>query len=285
MSRLAHIFKEFGRNIYRFPFTALGSLLSLGLLFLLFDLYWIGSVTFEKTYVHLLSDLEMEVFIAEEVVEAQIPDVQAAVAGIEGVSSIRYISKLDAREIMHASLGVDLLAGYDTLNPLPRSFIVDFETPYLASDQMVEIAAQMKGMPMVTEVYYNEEWLKKTEGTRSIILRVGMALGILILVTAVISTVNSIRLTTRMRSEGLAQMRLLGAGRLFLAAPLVIEGFVIGALSAAIGWGVLMYGAGKVTFTQFDLVFPHLREIALFCGAAGFLGLISGYFGVRKLLK
>jgi len=177
MSRLAHILKEFGRNIYRFPFTALGSLLSLSLLFLLFDLYWIGAETFEKTYERLLSDLEMEVFIAEEVPEVQIPDVQAAVAGVEGVSSIRYISKQDAREIMHASLGVDLLAAYDSLNPLPRSFIVDFETPYLTSDQVVEISAQIKGMPVVTELYYNEDWLKKTEGTRSIVLRIGMALG------------------------------------------------------------------------------------------------------------
>jgi cell division transport system permease protein len=285
MSRLAHIFKEFGRNTYRFPFTVLGSLLSLGLLFLLFDLYWIGAGTFDKTYARLLSDLEMEVFIAEEVAEAQIPEVQAAVAEVRGVASIRYISKQDAREIMHASLGVDLLTGYDSLNPLPRSFIVAFETPYLTSDQMVEISAQIKGMPMVTDLYYNEDWLEKTEGTRSIIMRVGMALGILILVTAVISTMNSIRLTSRMRSEGLAQMRLLGAGRLFLAAPLLIEGFVIGALSAAIGWGVLMYGSSRVTFTQFELVFPHLREIALFCGAAGLLGLVSGYIGVRKLLK
>ena len=285
MSRLAHVFKELGRNIYRFPFTVLGSLLSLGLLFLLFDLYWIGAKTFEQTYDRLLSDLEMEVFIAEGVAEEQIPMVQAAVAGVEGVSSVRYISKQDAREIMRASLGVDLLVGYDSLNPLPRSFIVGFDTPYLASDQMVEIAAQIKMMPMVTDLYYNDEWLKKTEGTRSIMLRVGMALGLLILFTAVISTVNSIRLTTRMRSEGLAQMRLLGAGRVFLAAPLLIEGFVIGALAAAVGWLVLAYGAGRVTFTQFDLVFPHIQEIALFCAGAGILGLISGYFGVRKLLK
>ena len=81
MSRLAHVFKELGRNIYRFPFTVLGSLLSLGLLFLLFDLYWIGAKTFEQTYDRLLSDLEMEVFIAEGVAEEQIPMVQAAVAG------------------------------------------------------------------------------------------------------------------------------------------------------------------------------------------------------------
>jgi len=43
MSRIAHILKELSRNLYRNPGTALGSFLSLTLLFLLFDLYWIAA--------------------------------------------------------------------------------------------------------------------------------------------------------------------------------------------------------------------------------------------------
>lgn len=285
MTRLAHIFGEFGRNLYRYPFTALGSLLSLTLLFVLFDLYWIGAGTFDRMFTRLLSDVQMEVFVREEVEEPQIPELRAEIESIEGVAGIQYISKEAAREIMRGELGIDLLVGYDSLNPLPRSFVLDFEEAVLTSDGLIEIAHEIRAMPPVSDLYYNQEWLEKTEGTQSIILQLGMALGVLILVTAVISSLNNIRLMIRMRSEGLAQMRLLGASRLFLVAPMLLEGFIVGGLAATVGWIVLWYGKGQVSFSQFALVYPSPGEIAAFCISAGLLGVVSGYLGVRRMLK
>ena len=284
MNRVGHIVKEFGRNVYRYPFTALGSLLSLTLLFILFDLYWIGAGTFDRLYDHLLSDLQMEVFVAEGVEEIQIPELRDSLEAVAGVSGIDYISKEDARDLMQASLGTDLLAGYETTNPLPRSFILDFDSEHLNTQDISQITARVRSMPAITDSYFNESWLAKTERTRSVVLQFGMALGILILVTALISSVNNIRLMTRSRSEGLAQMRLLGASRMFLFAPMFLEGFVIGSVSAAIGWLLLLYGRYRISFTQFELVFPQPWEIVAFCLATGLLGVLGGYFGVRKLL-
>jgi cell division transport system permease protein len=284
VNRSGHILKEFARNVYRYPFTALGSLLSLTLLFLLFDLYWIGAGTFDRLYDRLLSDLQMEVFVAEDVTEAQIPELRQKIAEVEGISAIQYISKEQARELMMASVGMDLLAGYDTTNPLPRSFILDFDTDYLNTGAMERISSRIRSMPAVVDSYYDNAWLSKTERTRSVVLQFGMALGILILVTALISSVNNIRLMTRARSEGLAQMRLLGASRTFLFAPMFLEGFIIGSVSAAFGWLLLLYARQQVSFTQFELTFPDTWQIVAFCLATGVLGVIGGYFGVRRLL-
>ncbi len=285
MIRLGHILREFGRNLYRSPWTALGSVLSLTLLFMLFDLYWISANTFDRVYDRLLSDLQMEVFVAEDVEEIQIPELRATVAAVEGVSKTTYISKEQARELMLASMGTDLLAGYDTLNPLPRSLILDFDVDYLTVDHMAEIEQQLGSMPAISEVYYSKGWLAKTENTRGIILQFGMALGILIIVTALISSVNNIRLMSRIRAEGLAQMRLLGASRMFLFAPMLLEGLVVGGLSAVIGWVGLLYARSQISFTQLELVFPTTVEIVAFCVGTGLLGIISGYLGVRNLLK
>ena len=285
MIKLGHILKEFGRSVYRYPFSALGSLLSLTLLFLLFDIYWIAAGTFDRMYDNLLSDLQMEVFVAEEVEEIQIPELREAVRSVEGVAELSYISKEQAREIMAGMLGSDLLAGYDSTNPLPRSFILQFDTPYLNTNDMMAIADQIRSMPAITDLYYGEEWLDKTENTRGIILQLGMALGIVIILTALISSVNNIRLMTATRSVGLAQMRLQGASRMFLFAPILIEGFIISGVAAAIGWGLLWYGQSQISFTQLELVVPNPDDIVLFCIGTGLLGVISGYLGVRKLLK
>jgi len=285
MIRFGHVIKEFARNIYRFPFSALGSGLSLTLLFLLFDLYWIGAGTFDKLYTSLLSEMQMEVFIGEEVEEIQIPELKAAVEGVEGVRDVQYISKEQAREIMNSMLGTDLLAGYDSTNPLPRSFMLQFEPKYLNTVDMRAIADQIRSMPAISDLYYSEQWLDKTEKTRAIILRLGMGLGIVIILSALISSVNNIRLMTRTRAIGLAQMRLLGASRMFLFAPILIEGFFIGSIAAAIGWAILWYGQAQISFTQIDLVVPRVEEIVLYCIGTGLLGIVSGYLGVRKLLK
>ena len=285
MSRINYILRELGRSLYRFPFTALGALLSLSLLYLLFDLYWIAAGTTEQLYTKLLSELRMEAFVVEQVLEPDIPQLQDSIANIEGVIGIEYISKNRAREVLQEILGTDLLIGYDSANPLPRSFVLEFESEALNSTDMASVCETLSARTDITEVSYSSQWLENTEQTRLIIRQVGLALGILILLTAIISSVNNIRLMTRARAVGFQQMRLLGAGRMFLAFPFLIEGMLISGLSAVVGWLAISYGRQQISLTQIEIVYPTFDEMAIFCGIAAVLGIVSGYMGVRRLLK
>ena len=80
-------------------------------------------------------------------------------------------------------------------------------------------------------------------------------------------------------------MRLLGAGRVFLALPFLLEGWLIGGMSATIGWLVIFYSRQEITFTQFELVIPAGQEIVIYCCATAFLGIISGLLGISKQLR
>ncbi len=285
MSRLAHVVKELSRNLYRNPGTALGSFLSLALLFLLFDLYWVAAGTSEQFYARLLSGIKMEVFITEETADSTLAAIESALAAMEGVVAIEHVSREKAREELSRLVGVDLLVGYDTLNPLPRSFVLDLSPDYLTAAAMDGLEAEIRKRPDVSQVFYSRRWLEKAESARKTILSFGMALGALILLTALISSVNNIRLSSRARAVGFRQMRLLGAGKFFLAVPFLTEGMLIGGFSAAAGWLLIFYAGQKITFTQFELVIPSVKEIAIFCGATALLGIISGYLGIRKLLR
>lgn len=285
MTRIVYILKELSRNLYRNPGTAMGSFLSLMLLFLLFDLYWIAAGTSERFYTRLLSELKMEVFIAEETADSTLPIIKAALGAIDGVQSVEYISREKAREELSRLVGVDLLVGYDTLNPLPRSYVLDFSPDFLSTVGLADIESEIGKQAGISQVFYSKQWLQKAESTRTIILNIGMTLGALILLTALISSVNSIRLSSRARAIGFQQMRLLGAGKLYLAVPFLIEGFLLGGLSAVTGWLLIFYAKQKITFTQFELVLPTIEEIIIFCGITALLGIISGYLGIRKLLR
>ena len=285
MIRIQHILKEFFRNVYRNPGTTLSGFLSMALLLLLFDLFWIAAGTSNQFYSDLISDLQMEVFVAEAAADSSLDFTGERISSVTGVSSIEYVSKETAREQLMALVGVDLLVGYDTINPLPRSYLISFDNDFLTIDNLSEAETKILAIDGISHVYYSKNWLEKAEKTKGVIRNVGMILGAVILLAVLISSANNMRLMSRARAVGFYQMRLQGAGGLFLAFPFLIEGFVIGGLSAMAGWLVIFYGKSKIDFTQLEIIFPSFDEILVFCALASLLGLISGYLGIKKLLR
>lgn len=285
MNRVGHVFKEFFRNLYKNPGTSLSAILSMTLLFLLFDIFWIAADTSDKFYENYLSDLKMEVFISEEYPDSSLGVIKDEIKKIDGVSSFAFISKETARKELADLVGVDLLVGYDSSNPLPRSLILTFQSDALNSTALSAIENRIMSQQGVSNVYYSKNWLAKAESTKNIIADIGLLLGGLILLTVLVSSANNMRLTAKTRAVGFYQMRLLGAGKLLLAMPFIIEGVFLGALSAGIGWGMIFYWKDKLQFANFEIIFPTFEEIGLYCLAAGLLGLVSGYVGIRRLLR
>jgi cell division transport system permease protein len=285
MTRFAHILKELYRNVRRNMMTALSAFLVMILLLFLFDLFWIATGTSNKLYRDFLSELQMEVFITEEATDSSMVTLKESILNIKGVNHAEIVSRELARQQLAMLVGVDLLIGYDTINPLPRSIIISFDDSYLETDKLNEVEERIYSFNSVANIFYSKSWLEKVERTKSIISQIGLFLGGLILLTVLISSASSMSLTTRARASGFEQMRLLGAGKMFLALPFLIEGMLIGFFSAVLGWVVILYGKDNFDITQVEIVFPSYQDITIFCLLAGFLGLISGYIGIRKMLK
>ncbi|MDD5427327.1 MAG: permease-like cell division protein FtsX [candidate division Zixibacteria bacterium] len=285
MTRIIFILRELARSLYRHPGTVVTSLLSTSLLILLFNLFWVVVGTSERFYKNLLSEMTMDVFLSEELPDSNLPALTGEIKAIRGVLSVLYISKDMARQDLASQVGTDLLVGYDSLNPLPRSYSLSFESEVLNLSEIAEIAGKIQTLPGVMEVSYSRAWLEKVENTKSIILEIGLVFGLIIFSSALISSANNIRLMTRTRVIGFQQMLLLGAGRMFISLPFFIEGFLIGGLSAVLSWLIIFYGYHRISFTQIEIVIPDMNQVYLFCLATALLGGISGYLGVRKLLK
>ncbi len=285
MTRFGYLMKELWRTLYRHPGTVLGSLLSLTLLYLLFDVFWLAAGSTNRYYAQLLSDVRMEVYLKEDVTDSTLMETARAVDEVPGVLSVEFVSKEEARQELANLIGTDLLVGYDSLNPLPRSFVFTVKPEYRNLVSLSGMEQQLLTIPGVLEVHYSRQWLERMEKTRSLFRTVGLFLGVIVLLTAIITSANSIRLMTRARAVGLHQMLLLGSGKLFAAFPFIAEGFAIGGVSAIVSWLIVFYGRQKVDFSQFELVIPQIGDIALFCLAAALLGMVSGYLGIRRLLR
>lgn len=285
MTRIKHILKELVRNIGRNLATALGSVLSLILLFLLFDLFWVASATSDKFYQDLLSEIRLEVFLPEEYPDSSTTALLRSVSSREEVISVDLISREEARAELAKLLEMDLLIGYDSANPLPRSLLIEIEPEYMNIRDMAALERQLAILTGSTEIHYSRRWLEKAEKTKSLILKFGLVIGSLILLTTLINSANSIRLMARVRAVGFRQMLLLGAGKLFIGLPFIVEGFLLTGLSAAAGWGVILYARNRIEFSKLSIVYPTAEEIVIFCLIAACLGGLSGYVGIRRLFK
>jgi cell division transport system permease protein len=285
MIRLAYFVRELWRNLRCNFGTAMASLLSLTLLFLLFDLFWIASGTANKFYRDLLSELRVEVFVDESVSDDRLTDVSEQLAAIDGVLDFEYVSRDVARQRLADMVGADLLIGYDESNPLPRSYVLMVAESFLNGAALTRMEEALREVDGLSEIHYSREWLDKTESTRAIILEIGLALGMLIVAAALVGSANNIRLMTRAQAVGFRQMLLQGAGRFFVALPYLIESLLISGLAAVLGWALIFYGRTRISFVRIEIVFPPQREIILFCVGIALLGAVSGYFGLRKMLR
>lgn len=283
MSRLGFVVRELGRTIRRNPGTVLSAIMSLTLLFVLFNMFWVASRTVDNLYQSVVSDLRMEVFVPDSTADSSVTLMGERIRSIDGVRSVSYVSRESAREELFQMVGVDLLAS-DTLNPLPRSFVLTFEHQYLTSGHLADIEAQLTALTGATQIQYGRKWLESTEQTRVVVRRVGLIIGFFILLATVISSTNNIRLMSRARAAGLQQMQLLGAGPWLIAMPFVLEGAILCGLGSALAWGALIYGRGQLDFIKIAISLPAVKDIIVFCLMTIVLGAISGYYGVRRLL-
>lgn len=284
MSRFFYLIAKSTRNIVARPLSAITSLLSLLLLFLMFDLVWISALSSGRYLAKITTDIDMELFLDDSLPDSTLSVVLRSISDMDGINEVQYIDKETARDKLDAMMGADLLEGLSD-NPLPRSIIISFTDQYQNSAYLADLERNFGRLTGVSEIYYPKSWLEKIENTRSLVIKIVIFLGIVISLAVILNLLHSIRLSARSRGQELLQHRLLGAGRAFLSVPYILEGIFYSLAAAVAGWVVIFYAFGRLSFQGFDIVFPGQYEIVYFCVAAVIIGLLGGYTGIRRSLR
>jgi len=283
MRKMLFLIRKFLTHIYSRPLPAITSLLSMLLLFLMFDLVWISSLSVDKYYNQILGDINMEIFLEDTLADSSLAKVTDAIKEIDGIESFEFISKDDARAKLHALMGTDLLKGLDE-NPLPKSIVITFNKNYVASQYLNTAEENLRKFTGISEIFYPKYWLEKTEFTRILVSRSVIFVGGIIFLAVILNLLYSVRLSAKTYEEELSQYRLLGAGRIFLAIPYILEGIFYALTASVCGWLIVFYAVGRFTFRNFEVLLPPQPDIILYCLAVFVVGMAAGYIGVRRSL-
>ncbi len=231
---------------------------------------------------------EMRVFMKDDATQTEVQSTAASIRGISGVSAVFWIPK-DKAWALEKEKNPENTEGLD--NPYPEAFKVKV-TDLSLSDG---IAAQIKALPNVqpdkSVVYLQEEQNFVDQGLR-LIRWLGTVFGGLLFLTGGILIYNAIRLTVESRRLEIRTMQLVGASRLMIRVPFLIEGVVQGCLGGILA--SLMVLAGNESVVRFinsmkgDAAvtpFPLGMMLGILCGVGAVYGLLCSSMAVRRPLK
>lgn len=232
--------------------------------------------------------VEIKVFIEDGINQEQMDHLSAQVRSIDGVASIKFVSRVDALEQMSTKFGSseEILNAIDT-NPLPNSYTLKAESPELVT----EIAEQVGKLPNVQDVRYGQGSIEKMFVFMNWIRTLGMGLMVLLGFSAIILISMNIRLSVEARKEEIQVMKYVGASNSFIVWPFILEGMLLGLLGGGLACILVLLSYNAVLNLILSslnfLTFVPLGEIGFLLTAGMLLmGLLLGAVGsaiaVRK---
>ena len=237
MNRLFYNVKQALIQIVRYKTTTLASLFAITAKMLILGLFFTLAVNLNLFTEMVKRDYDtVEVFLNDDVSEEDAKAIMNEVTGINGVSEVEYRSKAQALQIMRDRWGssgylLDSLGG----NPLPNSILVTV-TSLDAADAVNSQVSTIQGVESTK--YYKETVDKLTKVTN--FLQYGsMSIMLFLVLISLIVVSNMIKLTVFARAREISIMKYIGATNWFIRGPFLVEGIIIGMLSAVAAAGIV----------------------------------------------
>jgi cell division transport system permease protein len=211
----------------------------------------------------LQGDIKVILYLQDGLPPQSVWDLQRRLKNEREADSVVYISKEQALADFRVQFPAEqhLLQGLGE-NPLPASLVVTVAPAYGAPEAVKRWAERMRAIPGVVQVQYSQEWIERLHSlARYLELGAAVVGGILSAATVAIIA-STIRLALYARRDEMEILRLVGAGRLFIRIPYLLEGAVLGAVGGAFSLAMLRAGYEYV-FSQGG---PSGRGLALGTG-------------------
>ena len=185
------------------------------------------------------TQIEISIFLEEGVTEPQRTQITQALDGLPLVQERLYESKTEAyrRFQLQFQDQPDLLANV-TEDALPESYRVKLTDP----TQYDVVATAVQGLPGVGQVVDYRRFLDDLFAILKGLRDAALATAAVQLLAATLLIGNTVRVAAFSRRRETGVMRLVGATRLSIQLPFLLEGIVAGVVGAALGVGLIVLG-------------------------------------------
>ncbi len=207
----------------------------------LLGVFIMGDKFFKAIVSNFENNLEIVAFLEDGFNESTVKNVIIpSISTYQGVSSVRLVTKEGAREELKKEVP-ELNEVFSVIeeNPLPASIRVKVTS----ADSLAEITAKLKkenGIA-VSEVTYGGESVNSFLNAAKSLKQFMVLFLLLFILTSIVVTSATIKLTVYSRRDDIEIMKLVGATDWYVKWPYLIEGIILGVASGALATLLILF--------------------------------------------
>jgi len=240
------------RGLVASPVTTTVAVVTIGVSLVLVGAFALLAWNMEELLRGVGDELRVTAYLEEGVSPERQRELATTAATVEGVAEVRIVSKEEALERFRQGVGRGgaFLEGLDE-NPLPASLEIVLEPASRSAEGMRVAVGSLAGLPGIDDVVSGQEWVEGYLRAIALVRGVGIGLGVILALAALLIVANTIRLAVLARRDELEILALVGASRTFVATPFLLEGAAQGAVGGLLALAVLA--------ALFRLVLPEVQ--------------------------
>jgi cell division transport system permease protein len=253
VERLRYILQDSLVNIRRSGWSGLASIGTIAFSFVIVGIFLIITHNLGALVSEWKEQFQVTVFLEDRTTAEQLALLRKRIQSERAVKTVTYTSKEEALQNFKRELKgkESLLEGLGE-NPIPASLQLRINEPYQTPEALRQLTASLARLEGVEDVLYGQEWVDRLTSAVRMLRLLGLSVGLALGMASLLIVSNTIRLAVYARAEEIEIMRLVGATRLHIRAPFLLEGMIQGGLGAAVAL-LLLFVAYRVTLWQLQL--------------------------------
>lgn len=293
-SVLGYLIGEGFRNVLKNKKSTAASLMIMCATMFVFGIFFLIGQNVQNVIKQVEEQQAMQVFIKPDATEQEITDLGTKIREIEYVNKAEYVTKEDALNTVKTWLkdSQGLLEPYAKNNPFKASYVVTLTD----LSKIQEVESKIAILEQVNNITVRNETINRLLDIANGVKTVSAVILVLLIFISIFIIANTIKLTVHARRKEISIMKYVGATNGFIRWPFMVEGIIIGVVSAM--FSVLVLGLAynyitgravgmaqtiQINLLQFSDTFSLLILIYLVLGIG--IGTIGSAISMKKYLE
>ena len=223
-------------------------------------------------------------------------ELESLLTSLDEVESFEFVSKEQAVERFRSYFPeLEGLPGMLESNPLPASVEIQIADGHRAPEDVHQFADALKDGASVESVDYDLLWIERLTAIIDLVRVVGLFIGAAMVVAAIFTIFNVVKLTVYGRQDEIGIMRLVGATHTYIRGPFLVEGMLQGGLGGALALGLLylthqfllreVLSSSRLVLGAVWLTFLSPQAWAMIVLGGMMVGLLGSTLSIRRFLR
>jgi cell division transport system permease protein len=283
-------------NIRQNVFVNVVTVGTITLALLIVSLFLLLFVNLENAADNWSEKVQVTVYFDKELTQQEQADLKNRIQALPATLKVTWVGRDEALRRFKGRLkGQETLLEGIRPEVLPTSFEISLKKTSRSSEEVAAYVTKLKGIQGIGEIQYGEEWVRRFNTFLTFMRIVGGLVGGFLVLAVIFIVSNTIQLTIYARRDELEVMSLVGATRLFIKMPYLLEGLLQGLAGGVLALLLLLavhllflHNAGNfLTFNPATagLSFLPPEYSAGLLGAGAMLGFLGSLAALRRFIN